>query len=120
MWYFWPENYMWSYQVSRILGHSVYGGSQFSECLQAASPAPLLKIEIYQLFKTLQKRNRNKLQEMEVIVVGRIPEEVETFASKVPMGAIKWWPMEAADSLETCIQYAKFCALCTEKIVVLP
>ncbi|MGK7377314.1 alpha/beta hydrolase family protein [Planococcus sp. 1R117A] len=37
MWYFWPENYMWSYQVSRILGHtSVYGGSQFSECLEAA------------------------------------------------------------------------------------
>ena len=36
MWYFWPENYMWSYQVSRILGHSVYGGSQFAECLQAA------------------------------------------------------------------------------------
>ncbi|MFS0823131.1 alpha/beta hydrolase family protein [Bacillus sp. 1P02SD] len=36
MWYFWPENYMWSYQVNRIIGHTVYGGSQFSECIQTA------------------------------------------------------------------------------------
>ena len=73
-----------------------------------------------QLLKTLQKGIETNFKEMEVIVVGRIPEEVETFASKAPMGAIKWWPMEVADSLETCIQYANFCASCIEKIVVLP
>lgn len=38
MWYYWSENYMWSYQLARILGHTtVYGGSQYSECLEAAS-----------------------------------------------------------------------------------
>lgn len=73
-----------------------------------------------QLFKTLQKGMETNFKEMEVIVVGRVPEKVETFASKAPMGAIKWWPMEATDSLETCIQYAKFCASCSEKVVVLP
>ena len=57
---------------------------------------------------------------MEVVVVGRIPEEIEAFAAKAPMGAIRWWPMEPNDSLETCIQYAKFCASCKEKVVVLP
>ena len=35
MWYYWPENYMWSYQLARILGHtSVYGGSQYAECAE--------------------------------------------------------------------------------------
>ena len=56
----------------------------------------------------------------EVIVVGRIPKEVEFFASQAPEGAIRWWPMEPDDSLETCIQYAKYCASCKEKVVVMP
>src|SRR4051794_9589434 len=36
MWHYWPESYMWSYQLVRIIGHSNFGGSNFSECLQAA------------------------------------------------------------------------------------
>ncbi|WP_243767222.1 hypothetical protein [Paenibacillus agricola] len=73
-----------------------------------------------QLFKTLQKGIDTHFKEIEVVVVGRIPAEIESFASKAPMGAIRWWPMEPNDSLETCIQYAKFCSLCTEKVVELP
>ena len=57
---------------------------------------------------------------MEVVVVGRIPKEIEEFASMAPMGAIRWWQMEPTDSLETCIQYAKFCSSCKEKVIVLP
>ncbi|NHN29803.1 glycosyltransferase [Paenibacillus agricola] len=73
-----------------------------------------------QLFKTLQKGMETNFKEIEVVVVGRIPAEIESFASKAPMGAIRWWPMEPDDSLETCIQYAKFCSSCKEKVVVLP
>jgi pimeloyl-ACP methyl ester carboxylesterase len=36
MWHYWPESYMWSYQLVRIIGHSNFGGSNFSECIQAA------------------------------------------------------------------------------------
>ncbi|CAH0306481.1 hypothetical protein SRABI84_04692 [Peribacillus simplex] len=72
-----------------------------------------------QLFKTLQKGIDTNFNEIEVVVVGRIPAEIESFASRAPMGAIRWWPMEPNDSLETCIQYAKFCSSCTEKEVVL-
>lgn len=57
---------------------------------------------------------------MEIVVVGKIPPEVEKFAAKAPMGAIRWWPMEKHDSLENCMQYAKLCASCSEKIVVMP
>lgn len=73
-----------------------------------------------QLFKTLQKGMKTNFKELEVIIVGRIPSEIESFASKAPMGAIRWWPMEQDDSLETCIQYAKLCSSCNEKVVVLP
>lgn len=73
-----------------------------------------------QLVKTLQKGLDTNFKEMEIVVVGRIPEEVETFASKAPMGAIRWWPMEPEDSLDTCIQYGKFCASGKEIIVVVP
>jgi glycosyltransferase involved in cell wall biosynthesis len=73
-----------------------------------------------QLFETLQKGIETNFNEFEVVVVGRIPAAVETFASMAPMGAIRWWPMEPNDSLETCIQYAQFCSSCTENIVVLP
>ncbi|MFF2589974.1 glycosyltransferase [Peribacillus butanolivorans] len=73
-----------------------------------------------QLFKTLQKGIDTNFKEIEVVVVGRIPAEIETFASRAPMGAIRWWPMEENDSLESCIQYAKFCSSCTEKLVVMP
>lgn len=77
-------------------------------------------IEHTQLLKTLQKGLENNFKDTEVIVVGRIPEEVELYASKAPMGAIRWWPMEPNDSLESCIEYAKFCSSCAEKVVVMP
>ncbi|MFA9556926.1 glycosyltransferase [Evansella sp. AB-rgal1] len=73
-----------------------------------------------QLFKTLQKGFASGFKEMEIVIVGHIPESVEAFAAKAPMGAIRWWPMELTDSIETCIQYAKFCSSCKEKIVVIP
>ncbi|OIJ18522.1 glycosyl transferase family 2 [Anaerobacillus alkalidiazotrophicus] len=73
-----------------------------------------------QLFKTLQRGIETNFKEIEVVVVGRIPAEIENYASIAPMGAIRWWPMEPNDSMETCIQYAKFCASCSEKVVVLP
>ncbi|MDF2959657.1 MAG: glycosyl transferase, family 2, partial [Paenibacillus sp.] len=73
-----------------------------------------------QLIKTLQKGMETGFKDIEVVVVGRVPAEVETYASKAPMGAVRWWPMEPNDSLETCIEYAKFCSSCTEKVVVLP
>lgn len=72
------------------------------------------------LFETLEKGLQNNFKDTEVVIVGRIPNEIEAFASKAPMGAIRWWPMEPSDSLETCIQYAKFCSSCKEKVVLLP
>ena len=73
-----------------------------------------------QLFETLQKGIENNFKEVEVVVVGNIPTEIEEFAKMAPMGAVRWWPMEPADTLETCIQYAKYCASCKEKVIVLP
>ena len=73
-----------------------------------------------QLIDTLKKGMKTNFKDMEVVVVGRIPEEIEDFASKAPMGAIRWWPMEPKDSLETCTKYARFCSSCKEKLVVLP
>lgn len=83
-------------------------------------PHSCSEVEHTQLFKTIQKGLETNFREMEIVIVGCIPSEIETFASNAPMGAIRWWPMEPTDSLETCIQYAKFCASCSEKIVVLP
>ena len=83
-------------------------------------PIPYSKKEINlsQLFNTLQKGIETNYNETEVVVVGNIPKEVETFAAKAPMGAIRWWPMESHDSLEACIRYAKYCASGKEKIVI--
>ncbi|MBT2744470.1 glycosyltransferase [Bacillus sp. ISL-77] len=72
-----------------------------------------------ELFKALKKGIETNFKEIEIVVVGRIPSEIESFASKAPIGAIRWWPMEPVDSLETCIEYAKLCASCAEKIVML-
>ncbi|WP_163216097.1 hypothetical protein [Clostridium thermarum] len=41
------------------------------------------------------------------------------FAAKAPMWAVRWWPMELNDSLETCIRYAMYCAFYRKKEVVL-
>ncbi|MHA6533847.1 glycosyltransferase [Paenibacillus sp. BAC0078] len=73
-----------------------------------------------QLLKSLQKGIENNFSDMEIVVVGRIPAVIEAYASVAPMGAIRWWPMEPNDSLETCIEYAKFIASCKEKVVVMP
>ena len=51
------------------------------------------------------------------MVVGNVPAEIEAFVAMAPIGAIRGWPM---DSLESYIQYAKYCASCTEKDIVLP
>lgn len=76
--------------------------------------------EYTQLMETLQKGIDTNFKEIEVVVVGAVPAEVETYAAQAPMGAIRWWPMEPNDSLETCIQYAKYCASSKEKVVMLP
>lgn len=73
-----------------------------------------------QLWKTLQKGLDTNFKEVEVVVVGNVPAQIEAFAANAPTGSVRWWPMEPSDSLEACIQYAKYCASCTEKIVVLP
>lgn len=73
-----------------------------------------------ELFRTLEKGIETNFKDIEIVVVGRIPREIEVLASKAPMGAIRWWQMEPQDSLETCIKYAKFCSSCKEKVVMLP
>ena len=85
-------------------------------------PIPFSSPEVTnnKLFETLQKGLESNFKDMEILVVGRIPEEIELFAAKAPMGAIRWWPMEKDDSLETCIKYAKYCSSCKEKIIILP
>jgi hypothetical protein len=83
-------------------------------------PYSCAEVKHEKLFKTLEKGAENNFKDIEVVVVGRIPQEIENYAVKAPMGAIRWWPMEQMDSLETCIQYAKFCSSCKEKVVILP
>jgi len=36
MWHFYPEHYMFSYQLNRILTQSHFGGGEFNECIEAA------------------------------------------------------------------------------------
>lgn len=59
--------------------------------------SPISKNE--QLIKILEKGMETNFKDMEVVVVGRIPQEIEFFASKVTMGSVRWWPMEITDSL---------------------
>ncbi|WP_394223952.1 glycosyltransferase [Priestia aryabhattai] len=72
-----------------------------------------------QLYKTIEKGLETNFKDIEVVVVGNVPSQIETFASNAPSGAIRWWPMEKHDSLESCIQYSKFCASCVDKVIVL-
>lgn len=71
------------------------------------------------LINTLQKGIESNFKDMEVVVVGCVPPEVEIFASKAPMGAIRWWPMEPSDSLDKYIRYANFCSSCANKLIML-
>ena len=58
--------------------------------------------EYSQLFHTLFKKGwKHNFKDIEVVVVGHIPKEIEAFSAKAPMGAIRWWPMEPEDSLES-------------------
>ena len=37
MWHFYPDHYMFSYQLNRILSQSRFGGGEIFECIEAAS-----------------------------------------------------------------------------------
>ena len=37
MWHYYPEHYMFSYQLVRILAQAHFGGGEFNECIEAAS-----------------------------------------------------------------------------------
>jgi pimeloyl-ACP methyl ester carboxylesterase len=41
MFQFWPENYMWSYQLIRIMSQSQYGGGEINEVLETAQKIKL-------------------------------------------------------------------------------
>ncbi|MFE4896482.1 glycosyltransferase [Peribacillus butanolivorans] len=117
-----PYNRVWERPVDdsgRKSAHIIHENSSKVSILFAI-PYSSPEKEQSQLLKTLQKGIETNFKEIEVVVVGRVPSEVEAFAAKAPMGAIRWWPMEPDDSLETCIQYAKYCASCQEKIVIDP
>ncbi|SDZ18114.1 glycosyltransferase [Thermoactinomyces sp. DSM 45892] len=72
------------------------------------------------LLRTLQNGIDTNFKEFEVIIIGDIHPDVELFASRAPGGDIRWWPMGSDESLDSCIQYAKLCASCAKKIVILP
>lgn len=73
-----------------------------------------------ELLETLQKELENNFKDFEIIVVGNVPNEVESFASLAPSGSIRWWPLEPEDGLEDCINFAKLCTSCTEQKIILP
>lgn len=117
-----PYNRIWETtedDISRKSAHIIHEElSKVSILFPIPYSCPINKYT--QLIDTLQKGIETNFKEIEVVVVGRIPAEVENFASMAPTGAIRWWPMESEDSLETCIQYAKFCSSCRESVIVLP
>lgn len=72
------------------------------------------------LFEILKKGVDTHFADMEVVVVGNTPAEIEAHASKAPMGAIRWWTMEQNTQLEDCIRYAELCSSCVDKEIILP
>jgi hypothetical protein len=44
---------------------------------------------------------------VEAIIVGNVPRQVERFAATVAPGTVRWWPMEPSASYETCLRYAE-------------
>ena len=78
------------------------------------------EIKHEQLINTIEEGIKNNFHDIEVVVIGRVPKEIETFASMAPMGSIRWWTMECTDSLETCIRYGKLCSSCKKKTIILP
>lgn len=71
------------------------------------------------LFETLEKGIQTQFKDMEVVIIGNIPSEIEKYASRAPMGAIRWWPMDPSDNnVENYIRYAELCATCFKKEVI--
>jgi glycosyltransferase involved in cell wall biosynthesis len=85
-----------------------------------AIPYSCSENKLTELYETLAKGSETNFIDIEVVIAGCVPDDIEKYASEAPMGAIRWWPMEPDDSLETCVEYAKLCASCRKKIVVLP
>lgn len=57
MWRYFPENYMWSYQIVRIISQSYFGGGEVNEILEAASR---MKLGDYESFHQEWVRLGNK------------------------------------------------------------
>nr|WP_323856378.1 class I SAM-dependent methyltransferase [Rossellomorea marisflavi] len=70
------------------------------------------------LLEALREGLETGFSDHEIIIAGRIPHLVETYAANAPMGAIRWWPMEVEDDWETCLRYATYMASCKEKVVM--
>jgi dipeptidyl aminopeptidase/acylaminoacyl peptidase len=47
MWHFFPDNYMWSYQLVRMISQSYFGGGEVNEILAAASQMKLGDFESF-------------------------------------------------------------------------
>ncbi|SFI38818.1 Glycosyltransferase involved in cell wall bisynthesis [Paenibacillus sp. UNC496MF] len=73
-----------------------------------------------ELIRELDKGRRTGYKHAQIVVVGRIPDWLEGCAAQAPTGAVRWWPMEPGDDVETCIRYAAMIASCKEKIVIVP
>lgn len=72
------------------------------------------------LHKTLEKGIITQFKEFEVIIIGNPPSNIERYASLAPTGAIRWWPMEAHNTLDDYIRYAELCASCSTREVIYP
>ena len=109
-----PYNRVWVTSIDHPARKSAHIVHENSSKVSILFPIPhsVSAKEHCQLFKTLQKGKESDFKKIEVVVVA----EIENFASLAPMGAIRWWPMEPSDSLESCIEYAKYCASSTEKV----
>lgn len=81
-------------------------------------PHRAAKRQYQKLIAALQEGESSHFKDIEIVVVGRIPTTVYAYASRAPMGAIRWWSMEREDCFETCLQYAELIASCREKVVV--
>ena len=57
MWHFFPENYMWSYQIVRMISQSYFGGGEVNDILDAASR---MKLGDYESFHHEWMRLGNK------------------------------------------------------------
>lgn len=116
-----PYNRIWETTAddpARVSGHKI---AEIPDKVSLIFPLPFhTSINDAPLLKALEDGIETNFQDVEIVVVGDIPLEIELYAARAPMGAIRWWPMKKDDSLETCIEYAKLCASCKEKIVIFP